>query len=127
MPYSYSLPLGEVQNIEDCIKNIDMASVLDYHVATPSEVSNLEYSDPAEFGFASTLETDSDSLTSVRFTISDWLSDIIENQVDIPKSVDSVVQLVPKSYCVPVDSSWYPFPNKEASLQFFYSHLFLLF
>ncbi|KNZ56062.1 hypothetical protein VP01_2502g2 [Puccinia sorghi] len=54
--------------------------------------------------------------------IPDWLSDIIENQVDIPKSVDSVVQLVPKSYCVPVDSSWYPFPNKEAS----YYHIFFV-
>ena len=125
MRHSYSLPHGSNQGTTDHPLIETMDSGLEYLDETGSDESDLEDSDSVKFGLGSSVGTDSDSQTALSFSMSDWLSDISENDLDIRKLVDSMGKPIWKSCCVQVDSSWYPFPNKEVSLLWFYlQHLF---
>ena len=120
MPHSYSLPHGSIQDTTDHPFIETMETGLEYLVESGSDESDLEESDPVKFGLGSSVGTDSESQNALSFTMSDWLSDISENDLDICKLVDSMGKPFWKSYSVQVDSSWYPFPNKEVSLLWFY-------
>ena len=120
MPHSYSLPHGDVELTTDLIMNEAMVSGFDLQDAPPSEDSDLEESDPAKFGLASSVGSESDLDDAVSFTMSDWLSDMSENEQHINELVESLDKTIHKCYHVQVDSLWYPFPNKEVSLPFSY-------